>query len=314
MLLFFLRVGGTIDRLRWFIIALIIFNTTQMVAVFLTDMLQCIPIRKVFYSETEGECINTVAFFVATAALTILTDILVMIIPTWMTWHLTLKLRKKLAVIFLLSMGLLVTGISIYRMYYLISAYFGPPDADSSYSVGGTASSIEVNLAIAAACGPFLKPLVVKYFPRFFGRSTDHQYYYEYNDAQASDVLGYYRGPGASAYSAQASAARHNSRSVSAPRGGKALDAGFELQIPAGSSRRSLRRGNTTQSSSVGDEEDDTSQRGMVTPLDTLNMNQGLQHGEAGSDQSQQGKDGILRETSVNISYSPKDREEILRP
>ena len=272
-------------------------------------MLQCVPIKKVFYSDTPGTCINTVTFFVATAALTILTDILVMIIPTWMTWHLTLKLRKKIAVIFLLSMGLLVTGISIYRMYFLISAYFGPPNADSNYSVGGTASSIEVNLAIAAACGPFLKPMVVKYFPRFFGRSTGNQYYYQYNDGPNSDVLGYYRGPGASAYSARASASRRQSRGSAAHRSGKALDSGFELQIPGGASHRSLRRGNTTQSSTLADEEDDTSLRGPVSPLDTLNMNHGLHHSEGTSEHSQQALDRILLERSIDITYSPNERD-----
>lgn len=104
MLLFFYRLASTIDGLRIFIIGIIVFNTLQMVAIFVTDMLQCVPIQKTFYGGM-GSCIAVGDFFIATAALTILTDILVMIIPTWITWNLHLRLRKKIAVIILLSLG-----------------------------------------------------------------------------------------------------------------------------------------------------------------------------------------------------------------
>ncbi|ROV95674.1 hypothetical protein VMCG_07572 [Cytospora schulzeri] len=308
MLLFFLRVGGSIDHLRWFIISLIIFNTALMVAIFLTDMLQCIPIEKTFYANIEGTCIETVSFFIATSALTILTDILVMIIPTWITWNLQLKLKKKLAVIFLLSMGLVVTGISVYRMYYLIIAYYGTPNPDASYGVGGTASSIEVNLAIAAACGPFLKPIIIGFFPGFFGRESNQ--YYEYHDGPGSEVLGYYGGPGASAYSASASAsARRQSNGINALHGGKAADSGIELQKQGGRSHKSLRRANTMQSS-IEEEDDDSSQRRIVTTVDAGDMGRGNQQSGRGNRKSKQVKDGIMRETSVNITYSKDSDEE----
>jgi hypothetical protein len=107
MLLFFLRVGGSIDSLRIFIIAIIVLNTLMMVSIFFIDLLQCIPIEKTFYPDTTGTCIHVGNFFIGTAAATILTDILVMIIPIWITKNLNMKFKKKLAVIFLLSMGLL---------------------------------------------------------------------------------------------------------------------------------------------------------------------------------------------------------------
>lgn len=33
-------------------------------------------------------------------------------------------------------------------MYFLIVTYYGPREVDATYGVGGTASSIEVNLAM----------------------------------------------------------------------------------------------------------------------------------------------------------------------
>jgi hypothetical protein len=311
MLLFFLRVGGTINNLRLFIVSLIIFNTAMMVAIFLADMLQCLPIEKAFDASIKGTCIDVVSFFVATAALTILTDVLVMIIPTWITWNLQLRLKKKLAVIFLLSMGLIVTGISIYRMYFLIVAFFGTPSPDATYGVGGTASSIEVNLAIAAACGPFMKPIITGFFPGFFGRESTRRYY-QYNDGPGSEALGYYGGGGASAYTASATvSAKRRSNAASAVHGGTAIDPDIELQRPGERYQKNMRRANTTtQSSTVAeDDEDDSSQRRIVTTVDAQDVSHGPNQGGRGRKKSKQSKDGIMMETSVDITYS-KDSDE----
>ncbi|ROV89688.1 hypothetical protein VSDG_08117 [Cytospora chrysosperma] len=314
MLLFFLRVGGSINNVRLFIFSLIIFNTAMMVAIFVADMLQCIPVEKAFDASIEGTCIDTVSFFVATAALTILTDILVMIIPTWITWNLQLKLKKKLAVIFLLSMGLVVTGISIYRMYFLIVAFFGTPSPDATYGVGGTASSIEVNLAIAAACGPFMKPIITSFFPGFFGRDSTRRYY-QYNDGPGSGALRYYGGGGASAYTASATvSSKRRSNAASAIHGSNATDPDIELQRPGetmGRYQKNVRRANTTtQSSTVAeDDEDDSSQRRIVTTVDAQDVSQEPYQSGRGRKKIKQAKDGIMMETSVDITYS-KDNDE----
>ncbi|POS72414.1 CFEM domain-containing protein [Diaporthe helianthi] len=312
MLLFFLRVGGSIDKLRRFILAIIVLNTLMMVSIFLIDLLQCLPIEKTFYPNSPGTCINVGDFFIGTAAAAILTDILVMIIPVWITWNLKMKMRKKLAVIFLLSMGLFV-----YRMYYLIDAFYGGPDPDPTYGVGGTASSIEVNLAIASACGPFLKPLIVHYFPGFFGRESTNRYY-EYYEDNRPDVM--YRGNVAN-YSATASAAPSAPRSKPSRRlssrrtddDGK-YDPEIELQSPSAKTSRSLRRGKSTVESALPEDgEDDSSQRRIVTNMDSMEIFPGREQEAENSGEGQCLKSGIMRETCVNISYSPKFSDEDLQ-
>ncbi|KAK2615819.1 hypothetical protein N8I77_002545 [Diaporthe amygdali] len=313
MLLFFLRVGGSIDKLRVFIIAIIVLNTLMMVSIFLIDLLQCVPIEKTFYASTAGTCIHVGDFFIGTAAATILTDILVMIIPIWLTWNLKMKLRKKLAVIFLLSMGLFVTGISVYRMYYLIISYYGEPNPDATYGVAGTASSIEVNLAIASACGPFLKPLILHYFPSFFGRDSTNRYYEYYEDNGPSAM---YQG-GVANYSASASASATKVTRRSSLRrkdGNGRYDPEIELQSPVGQASRSLKRGNTKVSSVLAeDEEDGSSQRRIVTTMDFMDMFPGREQEERSSGEEPQMKNGIMRQTSVNITYSPKLSDEDLQ-
>lgn len=208
-----------------------------------------------------------------------------------------------------------VTGISVYRMYYLIDAYYGEPNPDATYGVGGTASSIEVNLAIASACGPFLKPLILHFFPSFFGRDSTNRYY-EYYEDNRPDVM--YRGDVAN-YSASATASASRSKpsrraSLRRKDDNGRYDPEIELQSPVARTSRSLRRGKSTMASVLSEEgEDDSSQRRIVTTMDFMDMFPGKEHEMEPSGEGQWIKSGIMRETSVNITYSPKISDENLQ-
>lgn len=194
-------------------------------------------------------------------------------------------------------------------------AYYGEPNPDSTYGVGGTASSIEVNLAIASACGPFLKPMILHFFPSFFGRDSTSRYY-EYYEDNLPDVM--YRGPVAN-YSASASASASTtkvSRRASLRRkdDNGIYDPEIELQSPVGKTSKSLRRGKVPMTSVlVEDEEDDSSQRKMVTTMDFMDMFPGHSQEAETSGEGQWMKSGIMRETRVNITYSPKFSDEDLQ-
>lgn len=191
-------------------------------------------------------------------------------------------------------------------------AYYGEPNPDSTYGVGGTASSIEVNIAIAAACGPFLKPMILHFFPSFFGRDSTNRYY-EYYEDNPPDVM--YRG-GVANYSATASASACTTKISRRPSLRRKDDIGrndpeIELQSPVGKTSRSLGRGKTPMTSVLAeDEEDDSSQRRMVTTMDFMDMVPGhVQEAETNAE-GQWIKSGIMRETSVNITYSPNFSDE----
>lgn len=78
-----------------------------MIAIFVADIFQCSPLAYVYDTSIPGgKCFNQGAFFVATAALTIFTDLLVLFLPTWIIFGLQMPMRRKIAVIFILSLGL----------------------------------------------------------------------------------------------------------------------------------------------------------------------------------------------------------------
>lgn len=64
------------------------------------------------------------------------------------------------------------TGVGAWRVHQLVGIYFSTRKTkDFTYSIGFVSSSIEVNLAVIAACCPALKTLITRFVPRFLGTS-----------------------------------------------------------------------------------------------------------------------------------------------
>ncbi|RAH78612.1 hypothetical protein BO86DRAFT_290436, partial [Aspergillus japonicus CBS 114.51] len=175
-ILFFLRRLESQSRL----VNLLIWSTTSVtillfLAVLFVDIFQCHPIAYVYdISLANGKCINQGAFYVATAAINLFTDILVVSIPTLITFRLHMPWRKKLAVCLILCMGLVATAIGIWRIILLANGFFPThPVTDATYAIGFCSSAVEVHVAVVAACAPCLKAVVSRIWPRLFG-ATDH--------------------------------------------------------------------------------------------------------------------------------------------
>jgi hypothetical protein len=109
VLLFLLRLSGQKRSIRYTIHALNIFNIGLMIAIFITVIFQCQPISyfwtRAQLNPPDGTCINTGAFYVATAGLTIFTDVLVLALPFWIFLGLKMPLRVKMALIAVFAMG-----------------------------------------------------------------------------------------------------------------------------------------------------------------------------------------------------------------
>ncbi|KAL6360449.1 hypothetical protein LRP88_06155 [Fusarium phalaenopsidis] len=166
VLLFLMRLGGQKREVRLCIISLLVFNLFQMVAMFLACVFQCTPVSYFWDRAKEesirpdGMCINQNAFYIATSSLTILTDVLVLILPFWIFLGLKLPLKVRAAII-----GVFVLGGCYHHEY--------PP-----YDIRFTYSAVETNLAIITASAPALRPLFLQWFPKFFSalKSSGNKY------------------------------------------------------------------------------------------------------------------------------------------
>ncbi|KAK1983122.1 CFEM domain-containing protein [Colletotrichum cereale] len=173
VLMFLLRLSGQKRSVRYSIIGLNVFNIALMVAIFVTVVFQCQPIS--YYWEKagrnppkDGKCIDMNAFYVSTAALTILTDVLSLALPFWIFLGLKMPSRVKIALLAVFALGLVVTVISVLRLATLIEILYHPNLEDPTYDIRFTYSAVETNLAIIAASAPALRGLFLRWFPSFF--------------------------------------------------------------------------------------------------------------------------------------------------
>ncbi|KFY95694.1 hypothetical protein V498_03205 [Pseudogymnoascus sp. VKM F-4517 (FW-2822)] len=196
VIFFLLRIGNThrIARISlWIALAL---NLALAIAILFACAFQCNPARYVYAAaemdraaqiaagaDSEGKvngevvkggtCFHQIQFFLGSAGLAVLTDLIVLAIPTVIVWDLKMSRRKKFVAIGMLSAGAIVTAVSIARIV-IYNWRFSPDNHDQSYGVGYTISSIEANLAIVTGSIPALKPLVTRFVPRFFSSEKEY--------------------------------------------------------------------------------------------------------------------------------------------
>ncbi|CAK7230582.1 hypothetical protein SCUCBS95973_007624 [Sporothrix curviconia] len=182
MLLFLLKLGSQKPGVRTCIHILNALNLSLMVAIFLVVIFQCAPIRYNWDTTIEGHCVAQGTFYVATAALTIFTDVLNLALPFWVFLDLKMPTRVKIALLFVFLLGAIVTVVGIVRLVFVYRAFFEAPGDDPTYSLGFCTSAIETNLAIICASAPSLRGLIRTWFPTFFS-SAGPTYDYRYGDS-----------------------------------------------------------------------------------------------------------------------------------
>ncbi|KAL1962677.1 hypothetical protein VTN77DRAFT_9311 [Rasamsonia byssochlamydoides] len=173
VLIFLLRLDSRSRLVHHLIWGTLWFTALLCIAILLADLFQCHPVAFV-YDKTipGGTCINQGAFYVSTAVMTIFTDLLVLSIPILITYSLQMPIRRKIAVVCILSLGGVATGVGCWRLAQLVEAFFpSSPNPDPTYNIGFASSAVEVNTAVIAACGPSMKAIANRFLPRLLGTS-----------------------------------------------------------------------------------------------------------------------------------------------
>lgn len=79
----------------------------------------CWPISAYWRGESK-KCMNQSAIITADAIISVISDLVILLLPTPLTWSLQLPLRKRLRVIGMLCAGGVATGFSIYRLALIV--------------------------------------------------------------------------------------------------------------------------------------------------------------------------------------------------
>lgn len=185
VLIFYLRLAkNTQIVLRyasWF--TLIIVNVCGIVLTFM-NIFQCSPIRAAWRASYDGPatCIPLLTEFICAAPVNIVTDLVILALPIPVLTGMRLPPRQKTILILTFTLGIFVTIVDVIRIYYLQQAIKSRPydgsvaaasdsrfgaDTDFAYNASLSLmwSVVEVNVGIACACIPTLKPLVLRLLP-----------------------------------------------------------------------------------------------------------------------------------------------------
>lgn len=102
---FYTRLGDRyLTRLSLVMLAVVI---AQAVSFVLTAAFQCKPIPKAWNTGLPGHCVDINVFYLANAALNILTDLLTYTLPARVIFRLQMPTKQKIALAFILCLGLL---------------------------------------------------------------------------------------------------------------------------------------------------------------------------------------------------------------
>ena len=74
---------------------------------FFSALFRCSPVNYFWDTAIEGSCTNARAGRIATDALNIITDVVMLVLPLPMVWKLVLPLRQKLAIAAIFGLGIL---------------------------------------------------------------------------------------------------------------------------------------------------------------------------------------------------------------
>lgn len=140
-----------IQRSLW---AIQVINLIYMIVSTCVALVPCLPLRKKWHPEIPGTCMQGDKYVLGNVTIVLITDALVLLMPSWIIWDLQMPLRRKIMTISFLSFGVVLIAVGIARMIWLYNAFLGKA---KSYSVEAAYSAIESSIAIVGACGPTVK-------------------------------------------------------------------------------------------------------------------------------------------------------------
>ncbi|KLU85267.1 hypothetical protein MAPG_04295 [Magnaporthiopsis poae ATCC 64411] len=173
ILLFLLEINAVQKWYRWSIYTTMFVVVAAGIGIFFASVFPCWPIAKSYdlaFPPNVGSCINRPAMYQATAALGVITDVMIIGIPVPMVLSLHISRNKKIGLLILFAIGSATVITSIVRLYLLITIL---DDVDQTWG-GGPVSVwilVEANLLIMCACLSTLRHFFRAVAPGFLSSS-----------------------------------------------------------------------------------------------------------------------------------------------
>ncbi|OAP59241.1 hypothetical protein AYL99_06539 [Fonsecaea erecta] len=142
-----------------------------MVAFLVVSAFQCQPVSLAWThwdGEHEGKCNNVNAQGWAAAAINIVLDVVILVMPLRLVMKLSLHWKKKLQIMIMLSVGACVIVVSALRLDTLFQ-FATSQNLTWDTTAFGYWSCIEMDVGVICACMPAIYSLFKHYFPKVIG-------------------------------------------------------------------------------------------------------------------------------------------------
>ncbi|KAL4812542.1 hypothetical protein BDW67DRAFT_169910 [Aspergillus spinulosporus] len=148
----------------------------------------CMPISKFWNDEQPGSCLDKNAIIMADAVVSVVSDLIVLIMPLPLTMRLQMSKKKKLRVIGILGAGGLACASSVVRLV-LIQLTGKSKDATIAFMRVNMFGNAEISIGVVCACLPALSALISqKYHEYSSNKYNSHES--EYHLSQMRNTKG----------------------------------------------------------------------------------------------------------------------------
>lgn len=128
----------------------------------LTVVFICTPVSFQWDLTITGKCGDQIKLFQSLITTNIITDVMIMILPIYTVWHLSMAKTEKVAVSACFLIGVLCIVAAILRMVY-VSTVDIRGDLTGTMPITVFLAAFEPNLAILCASIPMLRPCYTRY-------------------------------------------------------------------------------------------------------------------------------------------------------
>ncbi|KUJ23478.1 uncharacterized protein LY89DRAFT_728223 [Mollisia scopiformis] len=168
---FYFRIFGNTRSFRISAYVVLAFIVCWALSVVLETFLLCRPVAYNWDTSIKGTCGDRNTVYVSAGALNVITDFMVMSLPVPHILTLQLKMKKKLGLLLMFSLGLFITIISIIRIKSLQVISFTDPTY--TLPMGLLWTTLEPCLCIINANLPMVRTCLATYAPKAFGSTND---------------------------------------------------------------------------------------------------------------------------------------------
>lgn len=158
LLVIIIRVFGAVHKKTLLGVYILIgFLTIYYVSGFFLKIFVCWPISA-YWTGDASKCLNQNAIITCDSIISAISDLVILLLPTPLTWSLQLPRRKRLRVIALLCAGGIATAFSVYRLIYTLDNRKNP-DVSIIFIKTILSGNAEVGIGLICACLPTINSL-----------------------------------------------------------------------------------------------------------------------------------------------------------